>query len=34
LFLWSGFFKLTQGNIPSSSFNLETKDVGSFFAWW
>ena len=34
LFLWSRFFKLTNSSIPSSSFNLETEDVGTFFAWW
>jgi hypothetical protein len=34
LFLWSGLFKLSNSSIPSGSFNLETKDIGTFFAWW
>ena len=34
LLLWSRFFKLSNTSIPSSAFNLETKDVGTLFAWW
>jgi len=34
LFLWSRLLKLTDSSIPSSSFNLESEDVSSLFAWW
>jgi hypothetical protein len=33
-FLWSRFFKLSNSGIPSGTFNLETKDVSTLFAWW
>jgi hypothetical protein len=33
-FLWSRLFKLSNSSIPSGTFNLETKDISTFFAWW
>jgi len=34
LLLWSGLFKLSDGGVPSGSFDLETEDISTLFAWW
>jgi len=34
LLLWSRLFKLSDGGIPSGSFDLETEDISTLFAWW